>query len=337
MQNSVTIIASGASIATGAAAARVAIPKAQSGEFPRFIRVAASATASIRLGTQAVAVTAVAAAAGTVYAPTDTVTLTGGTFSAATVLTVATTKIISAAVNAAGTGYVPNDTVTLAGGTFTTAGIFTVTHTKVVSATIVAAGSGGTNGAQTVTGTTGTGTKFQASVTITGGVITAVNSISLAGDYTANPTIAADPVTGPGPLTGATLAVVMGVLTTTVTNAGVYSVNAAAFTQSATSGVGTGVTFNTTVFGVNTVTVTTPGNYSVLPANPVAQGASSGAGTGATFTMTWSNTGLAATTADTQIQPGDALTMHIPNGVTDISAIQLTVAGTVQISALENM
>jgi hypothetical protein len=49
---------------------------------------------------------------------------------------------------------------------------------QVQAATVNAGGTGGTTGTQTVTGTTGTGTKFQASVTISGGAITAVNSVT---------------------------------------------------------------------------------------------------------------------------------------------------------------
>lgn len=79
---------------------------------------------------------------------------------------------------------------------------------QVVSATVNAAGTGGTAGTQIVTGTTGTGIKFQASVTVSAGGITAVSSITVGGSYTVNPS-ANDPVTGGG-LTGAQLAVVMG-------------------------------------------------------------------------------------------------------------------------------
>lgn len=78
---------------------------------------------------------------------------------------------------------------------------------SVVGAAIVNAGTGGTPGAATVTGTTGTGTKFQATVTIeAGGTIESIDSISVAGAYTVPPTdLTAEPVTGGG-LTGATLA-----------------------------------------------------------------------------------------------------------------------------------
>lgn len=94
---------------------------------------------------------------------------------------------------------------------------------QVQSAAVNAGGSGGTNGTQTVTGTTGTGTKFQASVTVSGGAITAVNSITVAGSYSALPTsLSAEPVTGAS-LTGATLSLAMTAIWTanaiTTTNA----------------------------------------------------------------------------------------------------------------------
>lgn len=44
-----------------------------------------------------------------------------------------------------------------------------------------------------------------------------------------------------------------------------------------------------------------------------------------------------ALTTDLQVQPGDAVILHVPSGVTHFAAIQVTTAGVVQISALENM
>ena len=223
--------------------------------------------------------------AGTDYASGDTVTFSGGT-GTASIVSVASTKVISAAVNAAGTLYVPTEILTAVGGTSSPAATFTVATTKVVSATIAAAGSGGTDGTQTVTGTTGTGTKFEASVTITAGEITAVLSISVAGSYTVNPTaIGNEPVTGAG-LTGAELNVVMGVDTVTLTTAGVYTVNSSSFTTTA-SGSGIGATLDTAVYGINAVTINTAGSYTALPSNPVSQASTSGSGTGATFTPLW--------------------------------------------------
>lgn len=232
-------------------------------------------------------VSAIPSADGTGYAPADKALLIGGTSSVDGELTVATTKVISAAVDAPGTDYAPGNTITVNGGTPTTNAVFTVGSTKVVSAGIVLGGSGGTDGSQTVTGTTGTGTKFEASVTIAGGSISSVDSITVAGNYTVNPTDPSqEPVTGAS-LTGAVLNLGMGVLTAPLTTAGVYTANASSFTQVATSGSGTGVTFNTVVYGVNAVTVKTAGSYTALPTNPVSVSAITGAGTGAQFTVLW--------------------------------------------------
>jgi hypothetical protein len=80
-----------------------------------------------------------------------------------------------------------------------------VASTCLQSATVVAGGSGGTNGAVTVTGTTGTGTKFQATGTITGGALAGALVVTVPGAYSVNPTsLQAEPVTGGG-LTGCTL------------------------------------------------------------------------------------------------------------------------------------
>ncbi len=225
------------------------------------------------------------------YATGDTITLAGGTASVPAVLTVATTKLVSLAVNAPGGAtshnYAAGDSVTLAGGTASVAPQLTITSTQVTGATVAAGGSGGTNGTQTVTGTTGTGTRFQASVTVAGGAITAVLSISLAGSYTTNPTAPAlEPVTGAG-LVGAELAITLGVATFNIVNAGSFTVNSAALTQASSTGLGTGATFNLGVFGVLTATVSTAGSYSAVPANPVAQASTSGSGTGATFNVTF--------------------------------------------------
>lgn len=222
------------------------------------------------------------------YAPTETVTVAGGTFTTPAVLTITNTVLLATQVNAPGIGYVPTNTVNLAGGTQSSPAIITVLTTQVSGAAINAAGTGGTNGTQTVTGTTGTGTKFQASVTIAGGVITAINAITFGGNYTVNPTsLAAEPVTGAG-LTGATLTITMGVRTLTVTAAGVFTANPAGltFTQASTSGAGTGATFQYALLAPNAVTVSTPGVYSVLPPNPVQQASTSGSGLGGQFNLT---------------------------------------------------
>ncbi len=224
------------------------------------------------------------------YAPGDLITLAGGTFSTAAVLAVTNTQLSGLTLFTAGTGvYAPGDTVTLTGGTQSTPAQLTVDTTQVVSATISAGGIGGTDGTATVTGTTGTGTFFTALVTIVGGTIVAVNSVTTGGNYTVNPTVpAVEPVTG-GALVGAALDIKIGIRTFTITTPGVFTANPStgSFTQNTTSGSGTGATFNFAIMGPNAVTVPTGGVYQSTPANPVAQASTTGTGLGATFTATY--------------------------------------------------
>ena len=159
----------------------------------------------------------------------------------------------SYAVAAAGSLYAVGDVVTLTGGTAAAQATVVIADIQANSGSVAAAGSGGTNGACTVTATTGTGTKAQFSGTVSGGALTGPLSVAVAGAYTANPTgIAAgivpnEPVTGCG-LSGAQVAMTMGALG---------------------------------------FTVQSPGSYSTLPASPVAQGSSTGSGSGATFPLTF--------------------------------------------------
>lgn len=101
----------------------------------------------------------------------------------------------------------------------------TSVSTKVLRASVQAGGTGnlGDGAGVVVVGTTGTGTKFRASVTIASNAIVSVQSISLAGEYTVNPTdVTAEPVTyvsgavSGTTLTGAALAVVMSLPITAV-------------------------------------------------------------------------------------------------------------------------
>ncbi len=227
--------------------------------------------------------------AGSAYTTVPTFSLTetgsdgtGATFSVRM-------KMLTAAVNAAGTGYVPGEIATLTLGTPVTKARITVTHTKAVSATVVSGGTGGTPGAVTLTGTTGTGTKFQCTGTINGGgVLTGALVVSVAGDYTVNPTsIAVEPCTATASLTGTiTVAVVMGALTIAVNTAGVYTAVATTATQFGTTGVGTGLTLNTITFGVDSVVTLTPGT---LYTGPLSATFGSGAAT-ATVASDSSNT-----------------------------------------------
>jgi hypothetical protein len=223
------------------------------------------------------------------YAPNDEITVAGGVVITPGVVKVNTTQLESASANALGSGYAPGNTITLAGGTFSTAPVVAVLTTQVASVpAVVNAGSGGTPGTATITGTTGTGTKFQATATIAaGGTISAITALTVVGSYTVNPTnLAAEPVTGGG-LTGATVSLAMGVHTVSVTTAGVFTANPAAnfLSQSATSGSGIGAAF-TGVFAPLAMSVVSAGNYTSFPANPVSQASTTGSGQGATFNFT---------------------------------------------------
>lgn len=146
--------------------------------------------------------------------------------------------------------YAPLDTLTVVGGTsVTTAAVVTIYTTQLVSATVNAVGSGGTTGACTLTGTTGTAatgrTRFSIAATIAGGAISALGSVTVAGDYTANPSnLGAEPVTSNCELTGATLVVKMGVLNALVTTQGQYGAFPSSPASTTTIGSGTGATVN---------------------------------------------------------------------------------------------
>lgn len=276
--------------------------------------------------------TSAMAAAGTTYAPSDTITLTGGTASQQVILEVLTSKIVTApAIAAAGTVYAPGDTITGAGTGVATGPVFLVTDTQAVSAAVVAGGTGGTPGAVTLTGTTGTGTKFQATGTINGsGVLTGALVVSVAGDYTVNPTnLASEPVTNNASATGIIVSVVMGVKTVTVSSGGAFTANnttAGGITQASTTGSGTGATFTLTAakYGVNTYAVQNAGSYSVLPANAVAQGSTSGSGSGFTLTVnTWQVNSIAASGGQAY-KNGSAITFTGGGGTTQATGQVVT-------------
>ena len=258
-------------------------------------------------GTGAAAASAVAVNSGISqsYAPTDLVTLAGGIFSVPTTLSITNTLLLNLALNFSGVGvYAPADTIHLTGGTQSTPAVLTVVTTQVSGATIAASGTvfpATWSGATTaiVQGTTGTGIKFQASCQMDVTGLLSVNSVTLTGDYTVNPTAPAnEPVTlisysgGGAPvgvtLTGAQLDITLGVLGFAISNAGVFTANPAGgtFTQASTSGSGTGATFLGALMAPHTVAVSVAGSYSSYPSNPVSQAATTGSGLGAKFTVT---------------------------------------------------
>jgi hypothetical protein len=268
------------------------------------------------------------------YAPGNSIALAGGTYLTPAVLLVSNTLLLDVSVGAPGSGYAPGNTIVPAGGTQSTPAQLTVSTTKVVSATVAAGGSGGTNGTQTVTGTTGTGTLFQAVVNVAGGAITSVVSVTVPGSYTVNPaSLTNAPVSGAG-LTGAQLAIAMGVNAVTITGAGVFTANPAsyAFTQGSTSGGGTGATFVSALMAPNAVTFATSGSYSMLPANPVSQASTSGVGRGVQFTVTWGASTPFANNNWIEIGGVDGMTQlngntYILGGVTGTTAELLDVFG----------
>lgn len=284
------------------------------------------ATASLRM--KALVPSAIAAA-GTGYAPGDSVTLSGGTYTQASVLTVTNTKLISAAVNAPGSGYAPSNTITVAGGTFSQAAVLTVATTQLVSAAVNAAGTGYAPG-DTIT--LAGGTFSQAAVitvnTVGGGGAIDTFTITTPGAYSVNTTSFTQGSTS-GSGTGATFnTALFGVLTTTVSTAGVYTVNASSLTQSATSGSGSGATFNTAVYGINAVSVGTVGSYSAIPSNPVEQASTTGSGTGATFAMAWgigsvviTNSGAGYTSTPTATVSSGTGTVSVSVGSSNVPKI----------------
>jgi hypothetical protein len=256
-----------------------------------------------------------------VIAPTGG-TLTSGVSPADPAQVIPTSlKNISATIVAGGSGVAIGDTFNPVGGTLQVAGPYgngtltagvaskwTVTNLQVVGAVVAAAGTSGTPGAVTITGTTGTGTKWQGTAVINAsGNLTGPITITVNGNYTATPTIAGDTITG-GSLSGATVALTMGAVgTMTVTTAGGY-VTAPPLTAcpltGAGTGTGTGVTA-TLVYGLGGALLTHSGNYSGAPSFTVTDSA---AGTGASIaTATLGGSGAAIPRFVTDPSQGSAL------------------------------
>ena len=157
-----------------------------------------------------------------------------------------------------GAGVQPNDTFAVTGAGFSVPTNCIVISTGVYGATVASAGSGAAapdGSTCIVSGTTGNinGVKFAALATITGGGISSIINTAYPGQYYGaggNPTnINAEPVVSSSPgcstLTGATLALTMGVNRAWITQPGNSNSQPAA-TQTPTNiiGTGTGVTFS---------------------------------------------------------------------------------------------
>lgn len=145
------------------------------------------------------------------------------------------------------TSYAPGDTITIAGGTYTEQAVMEVGSTYVYAASIVSGGSGGIDGNKIADGTTGTGTKFRIAVTVSGGSITSIDGFISNGSYTVNPTdLSHEPVTtNAGSLFGAVFAVYMAPATFLPhTNGSYTSFPANPASQDSSSGSGVGITFS---------------------------------------------------------------------------------------------
>lgn len=254
------------------------------------------------------------------YAPGDLISLAGGTTSNEAVLAVTNSKLISILPNAPGIGYAVNDTVTLAGGTSSVsavAKVATLVSTK-ANGSILFSVNPSNNDTITLNGVTWTFKTTVAGAAQTGIQPTLQQTLAqLVSDLTASAnagltvasyssdavnlfivyktvgtggnayTLAASVATpSAGTLTGGTTT---GIGTLTINTAGVFSALPAGgnMTESATSGGGSGASFQTAVFGPNAVTISSPGSYAAVPANPVAQDSTTGIGRGATFNVTW--------------------------------------------------
>ena len=73
-EDSITIVSTGATIATAGTSARVAIPNDSSGAVPKYVRVSATAAAYVKIGGSSVT----AAAGDVLVQPADAVILTVG-------------------------------------------------------------------------------------------------------------------------------------------------------------------------------------------------------------------------------------------------------------------
>lgn len=153
----------------------------------------------------------------------DTLSVSGGTASQASILSVASVQLRTATASTAGTGYAVNDTVTFSGSGYTTSVILTVTSINggggITGVNITQAGQyTGTpspTGPLAPTSTSGGGTSSQ--FTLTWGVNTV--TVSTPGDYTIYPTNPVSTTGGSGG--GATFNLTPGFLTSSS-----FSVNA---------------------------------------------------------------------------------------------------------------
>ncbi|MEW6156110.1 MAG: LEPR-XLL domain-containing protein, partial [Verrucomicrobiota bacterium] len=176
-----------------------------------------------------------------------------------------TMKVGAASVFDPGSGYKPNDTITIAGGTGTAA-LLTVSHVQAVGIAAITAGGAGYQANQilTVSNVTATVAAQIKVLTVNGSGAILTAAIERAGSHTAVPAGNVTVTGGTG--SNATFTINWGVETLAVTNAGAYTIlpsNPAA--QSATSGSGVNAKLNLS-WALHSVAIVNPGHgYRALP------------------------------------------------------------------------
>lgn len=152
--------------------------------------------------------------------------------------------------------------------------------------------------APVVTISGGGGSGATASATVVSGAITAFTVTAAGTGFTSIPTVAITGGGGSGATADATLKAVSAVINAagadyqagdTITLAGGTATTVIILTVDTVGGTGDILTF----------TISVAGNYSDIPANPVSQSATSGIGTGATFDVTWGVAAVTPTAAGT--------------------------------------
>ena len=219
--------------------------------------------------------------------------------------------------------YLPGNTLTVSGGTQTTASVFTVASVKIRTAVAAASGTTVWTTGDTVTfSAPGWATPAILTVTAAAGAITAL-AITNAGSWTTNGSVPTDPVSPDGATvadaggyqTDATFNLGFGVNTVTVNTAGDYTVFPSNPVATTTNSVnGTGATLTVT-YGLLSVAVLTGGSgyYSATDAALSFSGATGAAATAVLTSVNQNaivvsaylpavNGGLAAKDADIMIQ-----------------------------------
>lgn len=205
--------------------------------------------------------------------------LPGGVQAVGTISTMVakTATVTTSGTGATNSDYEPGDTLTVVGGTATAAATFTVASVKVRTIAVDAAGTNTWSTGDTVTFSTGWATP--AVITITDDGAGGIASLTITDAGVLSGTVPTDPVAPDsttnisGLVNGATFNIGFGVNAVTVDAAGSYTVLPANPVATTTdSATGTGATL-TLAYGIGTATVTTAGaGYTAAPSVTLSGG-----------------------------------------------------------------